>query len=217
MAAKNIPQIMSLIRKEFKGSKKPTVRRTSEKRDPFRTLIACLLSLRTRDENTAKASSTLFKVADTPEKISGLPIKKLEKLIYSSGFYKNKAKAINHVSNVILKEYGGKVPRTEEELLSIKGIGRKTCNIVRLFAYNELTLPIDVNCHRIANRLGWVKTNNADKTEFELKKILPKEYWPEFNTLFILFGKKICVPISPFCSRCPVKEFCPKIGVGKSR
>lgn len=214
---KNIAKVISLIKREFKESKKPTVRRTSEKRDPFKTLIACLLSLRTKDENTAKASSSLFKVADTPEKILRLPIKKLEKLIYSSGFYKNKARTIKHVSKVILKEYNGKVPRTEKELLSTKGVGRKTCNIVRLFAYKELTLPIDVNCHRIVNRLGWVKTKNADETEFALKKILPKKYWPEFNTLFILFGKNICVAVSPFCSRCPVMRYCKKAGVKRNR
>ena len=217
MKIKKIDKIIKLIRKGFKGLKKPTVRRTSEKQDPFKTLIACLLSLRTKDENTAKASSSLFKVADTPGKILRLPTKKLEKLIYSSGFYKNKAKTIRHVSKVILEEYDGKVPRTEEELLNIKGVGRKTCNIVRLFAYKELTLPIDVNCHRIVNRLGWVKTKTADETEFALKKVLPKKYWPEFNTLFILFGKNICVPISPFCSKCPIKKFCKRIGVTKSR
>ncbi|MBW2989794.1 endonuclease III [Candidatus Woesearchaeota archaeon] len=208
---------MGLIRKRLMGLKKPTVRRTSEKKDPFKTLIACLLSLRTRDENTAKASSSLFKAADTPEQISRMPIRKLEKLIFCSGFYKNKARAIKHVSGVILKKYGGKVPKTEEELLSIKGIGRKTCNIVRLFAYGQMALPIDANCHRIANRLGWVKTKSADETEAALKKILPKRHWPEFNTLFILFGRRICVPISPFCSTCPVRKFCKRRGVVRSR
>jgi len=214
---KSIDLIIKLLKKEFKDRRKPTVRRTSEDKDPFKTLITCLLSLRTKDENTEKASASLFKVASTPQEINEIPIKKLEKLIYSSGFYKKKAKTIKHVSKVILEKYNGKVPRTEKQLLSIKGIGRKTCNIVRLFAYKEIALPIDVNCHRIVNRLGWVKTKTADETEFALKKILPKKHWPEFNTLFILFGKSICVPISPFCSKCVLNRLCPMIGVKRSR
>ncbi len=196
----------------------PTLRRSSLEKDPFKTLISCLLSLRTQDRNTEKTSKALFSVASTPEEILELPQEKLEKLIFSSGYYKNKAKTIKHVSKVILEEYNGKVPETEEELLSIKGIGRKTCNIVRLFGHGNVdALPIDVNCHRIINRLGWVKTKTADETEFALRKMLPKEHWPEFNTIFMLFGKNICVPISPFCSKCPVKKYCKQIGIVKSR
>jgi endonuclease-3 len=214
---KNITKTIKLLEKYFKEYRKPTVRRTSQKKDPYKTLITCLLSLRTKDKNTEKASSSLFKVADTPKKISRLSLKKLEKLIYSSGYYKNKAKTIKHVTNIILKEYKGKVPDTESELLAIKGIGRKTANIVLSFAYNKPALPIDVNCHRVVNRLGWIKTKNADQTEKELKKTLPKRYWKEFNTLFILFGKNICKPVSLLCSICPINKDCPRIGVTKSR
>ena len=215
---KNIDKIIKLIGNEFRESKKPTVRRTSEKRDPFKTLIACLLSLRTRDENTAKASASLFKVADTPQEISKLPIKKLEKLIFSSGFYKNKARTINHVSKVILEEYNGKVPSDIDKLIGIKGIGRKTATITRVFGFSKADcIPTDVHVHQISNRLGWVKTKIPDKTELELMKIIPKKYWYELNTLFVLFGKKICVSVSPFCSRCPVSRYCPRIGVKRSR
>ena len=214
---KQIDKVMKLLEDYYKNSRLPTVRRTSKKKDPFKTLIACLLSLRTQDKNTEKASSALFKVASTPKTIAKLPIKKLEKLIYSSGYYHNKAKTIKHVSNLILKKYKNKVPNTEKELLSIKGIGRKTCNVVRSFAFNKLVIPVDVNVHRVSNRLGWVKTKAPDKTEFALKEILPKKYWREINTLFIQFGKTICVPVSPFCSKCPVKKYCPKINVNRSR
>ncbi len=212
-----IEKIMEILLKEFKVHKKPTVRRTSAKKSPFKTLISCLLSLRTQDENTAKASASLFAVADTPEEIVRLPIKRLEKLIYSSGYYKNKAKSIKHVSKVLLDEYDGKVPSTREELLSIKGIGPKTANIVLCFAYGKNVIPVDTHVHRIPNRLGLVKTKTPEETEIELMKVVPKRYWKEINTTFIQFGKTICVPISPKCSECPIYQLCKRIGVKKSR
>lgn len=214
---KNIDKIIDRLKKEFKGSRKPTVRRTSQKNDPFKTLISCLLSLRTQDRNTAKASASLFRVADTPQKIVKLPIKRLEKLIYCSGYYHNKARTIKHVSNVILKGYKGKVPDDFDKLIEIKGIGRKTANIVLSFAYNKQVIPVDVHVHVIANRLGWVKTKNPDQTEIELMKIIPKKYWYELNTLFVLFGQTICTTLSPWCSRCPVKKLCPRLGITRSR
>jgi endonuclease-3 len=188
-----------------------------KKPNAFKILISCLLSLRARDENTEKVSKKLFSVASTPKAIASMPVKKLEKLIYSSGHYKKKARTLKHVSSIILKKYKSKVPDTEEELLDIKGIGRKTANIVLNFAFNKPVLPIDTHCHRIPNRLGWVKTKNPDKTEKELIKILPKKYWMEFNGAFVLFGKTICTPISPFCSKCPINKYCKKIGIEKSR
>lgn len=203
-----IEKIMKILLREFKVYGKPTVRRTSAKKDPFKTLISCLLSLRTQDENTAKASASLFRAADTPQEIVELPIKRLEKLIYSSGYYKNKARSIKHVCKVLLDEYDGKVPSTKEELLAIKGIGPKTSNIVLCFAYGKCVIPIDVHCHRIPNRLGWIKTMTPEETENELMKILPRKYWREFNTVIILFGKNICRPVNPHCWECPINKYC---------
>jgi len=214
---KDTLKVIKILEKYYKNYRRPTLRRTSKEKNPYKTLITCLISLRVQDATTERVSSNLFKIADTPKKISKLSLKRLEKILYSTGYYKQKAKTIKYVTNVILKKYKGKVPNTEEELLSIKGIGRKTANIVLSFAYNKLALPVDVNVHRIANRLNWVKTKNADKTELELKKIVPKSYWRDINTIFILFGKSICVPVSPFCSKCPVKRYCKRIGVKKSR
>ena len=188
-----------------------------KKPNAFKILIACLLSLRTRDENTEKVSKALFAIADTPEKISKLPTKKLEKLIFSSGHYKKKAKTLKHVSKILIEKYQGKVPNKKEELLSIKGIGPKTANIVLAFAFEKNVLPIDTHCHRIPNRLGWVKTKTPEQTEKELIKILLKKYWKEFNGIFVLFGRTICQPISPWCSKCPIEKYCPKINVKKSR
>jgi len=185
--------------------------------DAFRILISCLLSLRTQDKNTKIASNKLFAVAQTPEQILKLPIKKLEKLIYSSGHYKKKARTLKHVSKVLLEKFDGKVPKTREELMSIKGIGPKTANIVLAFAFGKKVLPIDTHCHRIPNRLGWIKTKTPEKTEIELNKILPKKYWANFNSIFVQFGKEICQPISPKCSVCPVSKYCPRIGVKRWR
>ncbi|MFH1270856.1 MAG: endonuclease III [Nanoarchaeota archaeon] len=210
-------KIMKILLKEFKPYAKPTVRQTSETKNPFKTLISCLLSLRTQDKNTAKASASLFKVANTPEEIAKLPIKKLEKLIFSSGHYKKKARTLKHVSQILIKKYNSKVPKTKETLLSIKGIGPKTANIVLSFAYEKNVIAVDTHVHRIPNRLGLVKTKTPEQTEIELMKIFPKKYWKEINTTLILFGKNICVPISPKCSTCPIKKLCQRVGVERSR
>lgn len=180
-------------------------------------MISCIISLRVKDETTEKIVKKLFSVADTPKEFIKIPLKKLEKLIYSSGYYKNKAKVIKKLSKTIIEKYHGKVPDTEEELLSLYGVGRKTANIVLSFAYGKNVITVDTNVHRVSNRLGWVKTNTFEKTEKELEKIIPKGYWREINGMFILFGKSICVPISPKCSICPISKYCPRIGVIRSR
>ncbi len=214
---KNINEIMQTLAKHFNYTERTTLNRMRKKPDAFKILISCLLSLRTKDENTEKVSKKLFNIASTPETIASIPIKKLEKIIYSSGHYKKKARTLKHVSKVLLKKYKGKVPDTKEELLNIKGIGPKTANIVLNFAYNQTVLPIDTHCHRLPNRLGWLKTKTPEQTELVLSKILPKKYWKEFNAIFVLFGKTICQPVSPFCSKCPIEKYCPKISVVKSR
>lgn len=214
---RDIPKVMDALSSYFDYKERTTLNRMRAKPDPFKILIACLLSLRTQDKNTEKASSTLFAVADTPEKIAKLPIKRLEKLIFSSGHYKKKTRTLKHVSEVLLKEHKGQVPNNKEQLLAIKGIGPKTANIVLSFAFGQEVLPIDTHCHRIPNRLGWVKTKTPEQTEKELEKVLPRRYWREFNALFVLFGQTVCQPISPKCSQCPVRQYCPRIGVTKSR
>ena len=212
-----IEKIMEILKSSYPTHTKTTLNRMRDNPNAFRILISCLISLRTQDKNTEIASKKLFEVADTPEQIIKLPIKRLEKLIFSSGYYKNKARTLKHVSEVLLKEYDGKVPNRREELESIKGIGPKTANIVLAFAFGKNVLPIDTHCHRIPNRLGWVKTKTPVQTEIELGKILPEKYWKDFNGIFVQFGKTICVPISPKCSECPINQYCPKIGVKKSR
>ncbi len=213
----NISEVMDKLGEYYNSNKRTTLNRMRKKPDPFKILIACLLSLRARDEATEKISKILFEIADTPEKISRMNLKKLEKIIYSSGHYKKKARVLKSVSQDLIKRFNSKVPDNEEDLLSIKGIGRKTANIVLSFAFGKEVLPIDTHCHKIPNRLGWIKTKNPEKTEAELVKLLPKKYWREFNANFVLFGKTICQPISPKCSICPIEDYCEKTGVGKSR
>jgi len=214
---KNVSKIMEILERDFYEKGKTTLNRMRKKPDAFRILISCLLSLRARDENTEVVSAKLFAVADTPKGIAKLSIPKLEKLIFSSGHYHKKAKVLKHVSQVLIDEFGSEVPSTKEELMSIKGIGPKTANIVLAFAFGKAVLPIDTHCHRIPNRLGWVKTATPEKTEKVLEKVLPKKYWNEFNGIFVLFGKTICQPISPWCSKCPVSEYCKRVGVVRSR
>ncbi len=214
---KNIPAIMKILSKIYNSNEKTTLNRMRKKPNSFKILISCLLSLRTKDKNTEKASRQLFEVADTPKEIVNLKIKRLEKLIFSSGHYKKKARVLQHVSNELIQRFNSQVPSTKEKLLSIKGIGPKTANIVLAFAYGQDVLPIDTHCNRIPNRLGWLKTKTPEQTEKELEKVLPKKYWREFNAIFVQFGQTICQPISPWCSKCPIKKYCPKIGVQRSR
>ena len=215
--SKNIIKIMNILKKEYPSHNKTTLNRMRSKPNAFKILISCLLSLRARDENTEKVSKQLFKVADTPEEIVSLSRKKLEKLIYSSGHYKKKARVLQEVSNDLIKRFDSKVPDEKEKLLSIKGIGPKTANIVLAFAFGKAVLPIDTHCHRIPNRLGWLKTKTPEKTEKELEKILPKKYWKDFNAIFVQFGREICQPVSPWCSKCLINKHCEKIGIEKSR
>jgi len=215
--SQNISKIMKILAKHFDYKKRTTLNRMRIKPNSFRILISCLLSLRARDVNTEKVSKKLFAIADTPEKISKLTLKKLEKIIFSSGHYRKKAKTLKSVSNDLIKRFNSKVPDNKQELLSIKGIGPKTANIVLAFTFGKSVLPIDIHCHRIPNRIGWIKTKTPEQTETQLEKILAKKYWNEFNGIFVLFGKTICQPVSPWCSKCPIKKHCKRIGVKRSR
>ena len=214
---KNIPKIMSILTKHFNYTERTTLNRMRKKPDAYKILISCLLSLRSKDANTEKTSAKLFAVASTPQEIANMNIKKLERLIYSSGHYHKKARTLKHVSQVLLDTYNGDVPDNKEELLEIKGIGPKTANIVLCFAFDRCVIPVDVHVHIVSNRLGLVSTKTAEKTEPELEKVLPRKYWKEVNGLFVLHGKKFCQSFSPICSKCPIGRFCPRIGVKRSR
>ena len=173
--------------------------------------------LRSKDLVTIPVCSELFGRVKTPQEFLNTPLPELEKIIYRIGFYKQKAKNLHAVSRELLERFDGKVPRTEEELLTLPGVGRKTANLVLGVAYGIPAICVDIHVHRISNRLGLVKTKTPEETEEALKKILPKDLWIEFNTLLVMWGQNVCVPVSPFCSRCDIYEYCKRVGVKKSR
>lgn len=213
--------IFSLLKSTLQSVQSPLASRTTWdqiRKTPFTVLISCLLSLRTKDEVTEQASIRLLKNYDTPEKLINLSEKSIQDMIFPVGFYKIKAKRIKEISTTLLTEFDGKVPKDFHTLLSLKGVGRKTANIVMVYGFNDGNyLPIDTHCHRIPNRIGWVHTDKPDETEKALLHILPRTYWQDFNHLFVQFGQTICTPISPHCSTCPITKHCLKIHVGKHR
>ena len=216
-----LDEIFQALKEELEKNPKPVLSKkkldTVEK-TPYTTLISCILSLRTKDEVTEKASKRLLSKYNTPEKIIKVSNTEIENLIYPVGFYKNKTKTIKEISQILIEKYNSNVPVDFNELLKLKGVGRKTANIVMVYGHNKKGfLLIDVHCNRIPNRLGWIKTKTPFETEEELKKVLPKKYWDDFNHLFVKFGQTICLPISPFCSKCPIKKFCKQVNVKKFR
>lgn len=219
----SIATIVEILRKETKQWREPAVTEISRRHDPqpgskaFRVLISCLLSLRTKDDVTAVASKRLFELADTPEKLVQLSEKTIEQAIYPVGFYKRKAKTVKDVSKELIDRYGGKVPDEIDELLTFKGVGRKTANLVVTLGFNKPGICVDTHVHRLSNRLGLVQTRSPEETEMSLRKVLQQEYWIEFNDLLVTYGQNICVPISPKCSICKIRPYCPRIGVERSR
>lgn len=211
----HIDKAVKTLRREIPKYKVPIVGHYSK--SPFKVLISTLLSLRTKDAATEKACARLFAEADTPKRILSLSKEKIEKLIYPVGFYRVKAATLHHVCDELLGKHGGEVPSDLDELLKIKGVGRKTANLVVTVGFNKPGICVDIHVHRISNRWGYVKTATPEKTETELRKILPQKYWIEYNDLLVTYGQNVCVPVSPFCSKCPLAGFCKKIGVNKSR
>ncbi len=180
------------------------------KLSPFQLLITTILSQRTKDENTRKASRRLFSIAKTPEKILKIPEKKLRKIIRPSGFYKQKSKVIRKVCKILLEKYKGKVPEDRDELMKLPGVGYKTSAIVLMYGFNKPIIAIDTHCNRISKRLGLAPPNaNVEEVRKSLEKIFPKGKWYLVNLGFVNFGKEICKPINPKCNACPFKSFCP--------
>lgn len=216
--SERIRKIVEILREEKKKWNVPIVTLMSQTgSDPFKILVATVLSLRTKDEVTAKAAERLFQVADTPEKLLKLEEDEIASLIYPVGFYRRKARNLKEIAKILIEKYGGKVPDDLEELLKLPGVGRKTANLVITLGYGKPGICVDTHVHRIMNRLGYVKTKTPEETEFALREKLPKEFWIEINDLLVSLGQHICHPTSPKCSQCPVEPYCPKIGVKRSR
>jgi endonuclease-3 len=186
-------------------------------RDPFRILVACLLSLRTKDETTGAAAARLFALADSPAAMLALPARRIARAIYPVGFYRTKARRIRRLCRELLARHGGRVPADLDALLELDGVGRKTANLVVTMAFGRPGICVDTHVHRITNRLGFVRTRTPEETERALRRRLPRRHWIPLNDLLVAFGQQVCRPTSPRCSTCPVGDLCPRVGVRRAR
>jgi endonuclease-3 len=210
--------VVPLIRRAVWGKRPPSVTEIARRsRSPFRVLVSTVISARTKDEVTAAASSRLFRSAGNPAAMAALGEREIARLIFPAGFYRTKAKSIRALSRMLLSDFGGRVPRTIEKLMTLPGVGRKTANLVVTHAFGEPGICVDTHVHRVVNRLGAVRTQHPHDTEFALRAVLPRRHWIEINELLVTFGQNICTPISPFCSRCAVAKRCARAGVERSR
>jgi len=215
---KDFERIWPVLKRQVQSLRLPWLDElASSERDPFQILISCILSLRTQDKVTAEASRRLFQLARSAGTLSRLSRGQIEKAIYPVGFYRVKARRIKKISEEIAGKYRGRVPDTIESLLSLKGVGRKTANLVVTMGYGQPGICVDTHVHRITNRWGLVRTKTPHGTEFALREILPVRYWKELNGHLVAFGQGICRPISPHCSECRIESSCPKVGVTHQR
>ncbi len=210
--------MVAILKQEIKRWEVPIVGVVAEEsKDPFRVLISCILSLRTQDKTTAQASRRLFELATTPEQMLKLSTHQIEKAIYPVGFYRTKARNIRSISQTLISRYHSKVPDEIDELLKLKGVGRKTANLVVTLGYHKPGICVDTHVHRISNRLGYIKTKTPEQTEKALREKLPRKYWMIWNDLLVTYGQNLCRPISPLCSQCRLAPYCSRVGVTKSR
>ena len=214
-----VEKIIATLRDRTENLPKPLVNTIIEEygRDPFLILISCLLSLRAKDIVTIHVCRELFAQAKTPQQLLAIATGALEKILFRLGFYKNKAQTLREVSKTLLQSFDGRVPETEAELLSIKGVGRKTANLVLGLAFGKPAICVDVHVHRISNRLGLVNTKTVEETEAALQRLLPQNFWIEWNNLLVVWGQNVCVPVSPFCSKCAIRPYCARRDITKSR
>jgi endonuclease III len=209
---------MRRLAKAIGGLDEPAVEKIAreQQEDAFQVLIATLLSAQTRDAVTAVASARLFRTARTPKSIAALTTARIQKLIYPVSFYRNKAVHVKRTCEQLVDRFGGRVPSTMEDLLTLPGVGRKTANLVLILAHrSQDNICVDTHVHRISNRLGWVKTRTPEETERALYKATPRRWWPVINLYLVTWGQNVCRPVYPLCPQCVLVDLCPKIGVTK--
>lgn len=213
-----VTTVMRRLARAIDGFGEPAVEKIArdQQRDPFQVLIATMLSAQTKDAVTAAASARLFAVARTPKSIGALPVSKIEKLIYPVSFYRNKAVHVKDACRQLTSRFGGRVPTTMGELLTLPGVGRKTANLVLILAHaSQDNICVDTHVHRIANRLGWVRTRTPEETEHALYQATPRRWWPVINLYLVTWGQNVCRPVYPLCPQCVLLDCCPRIGVTK--
>jgi endonuclease-3 len=214
--ARHVREIMRALAREIDGLELPAVEKISEssQEDPFQVLIGTLLSARTQDATTAAASARLFGKARTPAAMAKLTEKQIEKLIYPVSFYRHKARHVKATCRILIEKFGGRVPQTMEELLTLPGVGRKTANLVLILAFKSVkNICVDTHVHRISNRLGWVDTNTPDETEQALYKATEARWWPIVNLYLVTWGQNVCRPVYPRCGECAIAKWCPRAGM----
>jgi endonuclease-3 len=213
-----VRKVLRIVEEEVRRWEQPAVDRVAQShRDPFRVLISTMLSLRTKDEVTSAASQRLFALAKTPREMLQLSERKIAQTIFPVGFYRSKAANIRAACEELVHQFGSRVPNSIDTLLTLKGVGRKTANLVVTLGYGKPGICVDTHVHRISNRWGYVRTRTPQETEFALRRILPRSYWMRFNSLLVAFGQNCCTPVSPHCSKCRLVPYCARVGVKQSR
>jgi endonuclease-3 len=214
------PQTMHRLARATAGMAELAVEKVSRRsrEDPFRVLVATMLSAQTKDAVTAAAADRLFRVARTPTAMARLPASTVRSLIYPVSFYRTKARHVRETSRQLLDRFRGRVPRRMADLLSLPGVGRKTANLVLILSHaSQDNICVDTHVHRIANRLGWVRTRSPEATERALYRVMPRRYWPLVNLRLVTWGQNVCRPVSPRCHICAIRPVCPRIGVTRER
>ena len=212
----SVARVMQIIGRKIAGMELPAIEKISEgqQKDPFQILIATLLSARTKDETTLAASTRLFKKAPTAPAVAALTVKQIEKLIYPGGFYRTKAGFVKKTSKALVAKFGGRVPSTLDELVTLPGVGRKTANLVLILAFgSETSICVDIHVHRISNRLGWVQTRDPEATEQALYRVIDARWWPLVNLYLVTWGQNVCRPVYPRCGDCAISSDCRRVGV----
>ena len=219
MDTPTLNRILSILKKEIRNWKVPAVGVIADNAldRPFETLVSTILSLRTKDAVTEAASHRLLARAPTPKALASLPVPDIEQLIFPVGFYHTKAKHLQETCHMLIEEYAGTVPRSMDALLKLPGVGRKTANLVLTVGFGDYGICVDTHVHRISNIWGFVQTKTPEETEFALRKKLPRRHWKTYNDILVTFGQNLCVPVSPWCSKCPVGRCCPRIGLKRWR
>jgi endonuclease-3 len=211
--------VMRALARAVDGLELPAVEKISQaqQEDPFQVLIATLLSARTQDRTTLAASKRLFRAARTPRSMARLSVREIERLIYPVSFYRAKARHVKDTCRMLVERFGGRVPSSLEELLTLPGVGRKTATLVLILGFDSRShICVDTHVHRIANRLGWVRTRTPEQTELALYRAADRRWWPLINLYLVTWGQNVCRPTYPRCGECAVRNWCPRIGVGKT-